>query len=747
MIRIIFNIVLFLIIFSVHSFAEIIKDISIKGNKRISKETIVVLGQIEFNQNYESNDLNKILKNLYDTKFFKNITLNLKNKTLYLDVIENPIIEHIKINGVKNEKFNEFLISSLILKSRNSYVDSVFQSDIRTLNNILKQGGYYFSTVDGKIDKNLKQNSINIIYEIDLGKKAKIDQIVFLGDKKVKSGKLKNIITSEEDKFWKFLTKNIYVDKSKIDLDKRLLTNYYRNQGFYNVEIKDSFVELKENNSFKLIFNIEAGNKFTFNDVSLSMPDDYNPSHFVSINELLSNLKNKEYSLNKIEKILDEIDKIALSKQYEFINANMDEKIIGKNKLNISITLDETEKFYIEKINVLGNSYTLEEVIRNSFIVDEGDAFNEILFNKTINNIKSRNLFKTVKNEIKVGSNDNLKIIDIIVEEKPTGEISAGAGVGTSGGTFGGGIKENNFLGKGIRLDTNISLNKNSVKGKFVYSKPNFAYTDNTLFTSINSDSKDFLADYGYKSSNVGFAVSTKFQQYDDLFFEPEISLQRESLETISTASSALRKQDGTYFDTYFNYSLDYDLRNQRYQPSDGYRTIFVQELPITSNTYEIATSLEFINYQKLFSDMVGKVSVYTKGVNTISGKDVRISKRAYIPGKKLRGFEIGKVGPIDNKDFIGGNYISTVNISSTLPQILPSFENTDFTIFMDAANVWGIDHSSSVKENSTLRSSVGIGVDLLTPVGPFSFSFAQPLSKASTDITETFRFNLGTSF
>ena len=747
MIRIIFNIVLFLIIFSVHSFAEIIKDISIKGNKRISKETIVVLGQIEFNQNYESNDLNKILKNLYDSKFFKNITLNLKNKTLYLDVIENPIIEHIKINGVENEKFNEFLISSLILKSRNSYVDSVFQSDVRTLNNILKQGGYYFSTVDGKIDKNLKQNSINIIYEIDLGKKAKIDQIVFLGDKKVKSRKLKNIITSEEAKFWKFLTKNIFVDKSKIDLDKRLLTNYYRNQGFYNVEIKDSFVELKENNSFKLIFNIEAGNKFTFNDVSLSMPDDYNPSHFVSINELLSNLKNKEYSLNKIEKILDEIDKIALSKQYEFINANMDEKIIGKNKLNISITLDETEKFYIEKINVLGNSFTLEEVVRNSFIVDEGDAFNEILFNKTINNIKSRGLFKTVKNEIKVGSNDNLKIIDIIVEEKPTGEITAGAGVGTSGGTFGGGIKENNFLGKGIRLDTNLALTKNSVKGKFVYSKPNFAYTDNTLFTSINSDSKDFLADYGYKSSNVGFAVSTKFQQYDNLFFEPELSLQRESLETISTASSALRKQDGSYFDTYFNYSLDYDLRNQRYQPSDGYRTIFVQELPITSNTYEIATSLEFINYQKLFSDMVGKVSVYTKGVNTISGKDVRISKRAYIPGKKLRGFEIGKVGPVDNKDFIGGNYISTVNISSTLPQILPSFENTDFTIFMDAANVWGIDHNSSVKENSTLRSSVGIGVDLLTPVGPFSFSFAQPLSKASTDITETFRFNLGTSF
>jgi outer membrane protein insertion porin family len=144
---------------------------------------------------------------------------------------------------------------------------------------------------------------------------------------------------------------------------------------------------------------------------------------------------------------------------------------------------------------------------------------------------------------------------------------------------------------------------------------------------------------------------------------------------------------------------------------------------------------------------MIGKVSFYSKAVNSMSGKDVRISKRAYIPSNKLRGFESGKVGPIDNSDFIGGNYVTTLNLSTTLPQILPSFENTDFSFFIDAANIWGVDHSSTAKEHNTIRSSVGVGVDFLTPVGPLSFSLSQPISKASSDKTETFRFNLGTSF
>ena len=190
---------------------------------------------------------------------------------------------------------------------------------------------------------------------------------------------------------------------------------------------------------------------------------------------------------------MNKIDNLATLKSYEFINADIKENIIDKNNIDVTIYFNESEKFYVERINILGNQTTIEEVIRNSLIVDEGDPLNEILFNKSINELKSKGFFGSVKYEIKDGSDSNLKTIDIKVEEKPTGEISLGAGVGTSGGSIGGGIKENNFLGKGILLDSNLQFDENRITGQFIYSKPNFNYTDNTLFTAIKSTSTDLL--------------------------------------------------------------------------------------------------------------------------------------------------------------------------------------------------------------------------------------------------------------
>ena len=739
------QIILLLFLTQSISFAEIINDIKVFGNKRISKESIAVFGKIELGSNYDQDALNQILKNIYETNFFNNISFNVKNSTLEINVVENPIIENVEFNGVKSPKLKNLLIEKINLKSRKSYVDTIFKSDLNVIENIIKSNGYYFAKIKTQSISDEEQNTISLIYNIDLGRKAKINDIQFIGNKKVKDRKLRSIITSEESRFWKFISQTVYLNSERIELDKRLLTNFYKNNGYYAVEVKNSFVEFKNNGSFKLIFNVDAGKKFKFNELNLILSDDYDKKYFSDINKSLKKLQNKEYSLDKIEKVLREVDKIALSKQYEFIDATLSEKIVDDNKLNISISLVDTEKFYVERINILGNSYTIEEVIRNSLIVDEGDPYNEILFNKSINNIKSKGIFAKVESKILPGSNPSLKIIDLVVEEKPTGEISLGAGIGTSGGTIGGGVKENNFLGKGIKLDTQLQISANAVKGKFIYEKPNFNYTENTLRTSIKSTSTDNLSAYGYKSSNIGGSIGTSFEQYENLYFTPEIDLSFEELETTSAASNNLKKQKGNYFDTYFNYSLNYDLRNKRYRPDEGFRNIFYQELPLVSDNYEIVNSFETSRYQKI-SDMVTKISFYGKAVNTLSNEDVRISKRLYIPANKLRGFEAGKIGPVENNDFIGGNYSSAVNFNATLPQLLPSFQNTDISFFIDAANVWGVDYNDTI-DNNEIRSATGIAMDILTPVGPLSFSLSQPITKTSTDITESFRFNLGTSF
>ena len=220
-------------------------------------------------------------------------------------------------------------------------------------------------------------------------------------------------------------------------------------------------------------------------------------------------------------------------------------------------------------------------------------------------------------------------------------------------------------------------------------------------------------------------------------------------MKTNSSASSGLKKQEGTYEDFYFNYGLNYDLRNSKYRPSSGNKTSFYQEIPVISGNNEISNTFVYTQYKSLNQEtsMIGKASFYIKAINSLDNSDVRISKRAQVPYNRLRGFEKGKVGPVDNSDYIGGNYVTAINLSTNLPGILNTVENVDFSYFIDVANVWGVDYSSSIDDSNKIRSSTGIGVDFLTPIGPLSFSLSQTLTKNSTDKTESFRFNLGTTF
>ena len=727
--------------------AETLQKFEISGNQRISDQTIIIFSEIEINEEITKSKLDKVIKKLYKTNFFKNISLSFEDQTLFLKVEENPIIENLDITGIKKQSLVEFIKDKLQLSEMKSFDQDLLTADINLISNILKTNGYYFSKISSSKNLDTDLNTIDLKIDIKLGEKAKIKKIVFLGEKIFKEKRLKEVIVSEEHRFWKFITKNVYINQELIDLDKRLLSNYFKNNGYFNVKIENSFVEFDKDSNFNLIFNITPGKKYFFNDFTLNLPQNYDARLFKKITKKFTKLKGDTYSLLKINDLLDDINDIALSRQYEFINASIVEKI-DNDKINFNINISESEKFYIEKINIIGNFNTLEEVIRNNLIVDEGDPFNEILFNKSINNIQSLGIFKKVKTNIKDGKKDSFKEIDIDVEERPTWEISLTAGFGTTGETIGGGIKENNFLGKGIKLNTNIELTPDSIKGQFIYAKPNFNYSDNTLFTSLRSSTSDFLDTSGYKTSDISFSLGTKFEQFQNIFLSPELDFLIEDLETSDKASTTLKKQEGSYTDLYFNYTVNQDLRDKKFRTESGYVTNFSQELPLISDNSELSNAFEITNYKKLSStsDMVGKVSFFGKTITGLSD-DVRISKRLHVPSYKLRGFERGKIGPIENNDYIGGNHITTLNLSATLPNIVQGLDNLDVGVFFDAANVWGVDYDSSIDDKSTIRSSTGVALNLMTPIGPLSFSFANALTKASSDTTETFRFNLGTQF
>ena len=211
----------------------------------------------------------------------------------------------------------------------------------------------------------------DLIHSIDLGKKGKIKKINFLGDKIFKNGKLQSLIISEEYKFWKFISGRKFLNEDTISLDKRLLKNYYLNKGYYNVKINSSFAKLIKEDEFELIFNIDAGSKFFFGEVDITLPSDFDENGYNELKNFVK-IKGEPYSINTVEKILDKIDLITLNEEFKSINAEVSENI-DQDKLNLEFIINETEKFYVEKINIYGNNVTRENVIRNQLEIDEGD--------------------------------------------------------------------------------------------------------------------------------------------------------------------------------------------------------------------------------------------------------------------------------------------------------------------------------------------------------------------------------------
>jgi len=737
------SIILFCTLFIFKANSEIVKKIEIKNNNRVSKDTILIFSKIKVGKDYTQNDLNSIIQDLYKTDFFSNITLEIKDGTLIISVEENKIIQQVAINGIKKNEIVKLLKKRISTKDKNPFLENKILSDVKLMKKILKNSGFYFSEITDSIVEN-NNNTVDVIFNVKLGEKAFIKTIQFIGDKIYKDRALRGVIVSEEDRFWKFITKDRFINPETINLDKRLLKNFYLNKGHYQVVISDSFIEYTDNNYFKLVYNINAGPKFIIDKASMSIPIDYDEKDFLNVKKKLTKLEGKYYSINKLKKIADEVEKLTLRNDYEFLDASFNEKIVSENKINLVFQIKEFPKQYLSKVNIFGNNITEEKVIRDNLRVDEGDPFNKLLLAKSMNNLRALNIFGKVDYSLDTVE-ENKKILNISIEEKPTGEISAGAGTGTQGSTFGFGIKENNFLGKNIMLDTNLRVTDETIKGKFSVINPKWNYTDKLLKTSVESATTDRMDDFGYETSITGFVVGAGWEQYEDVIFSPEISTFYEKLDTNQTASAKMKGQEGEYFDLNFAYKLDLDKRNQRYQTTDGYRSRFNQRIPIISEDYAFLNSYDYTTFNQ-FGDMVTRVAFLARTINSINGEDVRVSKRLYIPTKRLRGFESMRIGPIDSGDYIGGNHTAVFNASTTLPDFGANLEKLDFQVFFDAANVWGVDYDSSL-DNSTIRSSTGLSIDWYTVVGPLNFSIAQPISKASSDKTETFRFNIGTTF
>jgi outer membrane protein insertion porin family len=726
-------------------FAEI-KKVNVVGNNRVNSVTIESLVDKKIT-NIDSIYINNLTKKIYDTDFFADVKISFSQDILTINVVENPIVNFFYINGVKDSDLDQ--VNKIItLKENSIFSASKLKKDIEATREFLNAIGFYQASINPEVIK-VDNNQINLIINIDKKEISKIKNIYFIGNKHFSDSQLLDVITSSEDGWWKFFSTSA-LSEQRIEYDKQLLKEFYRSKSFYDAQIESAFASVDKNNKFTLTYSINSGKKYKFGDYDLKVSGlQLKETDISEIKKNFNNLlKNEFYSPLIINKFNKQITNFLENKRFGNFEINIQDVKSADDKINIIVQLNEGQKSLINRVNIQGNTITEEKVIRDNLIISEGDQLNSTKVKKSVDNIKSKQIFSKVDYKIEDSDKKNFKDLNLFVKEQPTGNISAGVGYGTNGGLFEASINERNFLGQGINLNFTGRLSSDVIRGELAYVDPNYNNSNKELAVSLFSELDDYT-NSGYQNKRAGTKFATKYEIYEDVFFRPNLGVQFDKLEVTGDASNLLRSRQGDFITTSFGYNFLYDQRDSKFNPTSGSIIYFDQNIAtFFSDIPTVQTGVGATFYNELFSDkFIGSVKGRLANVTAFNDKDVKLSDRIFASSSDLRGFEQRGVGPVDSGDHIGGNNLATLSLKTTFPNPIPENLRATTFLFLDMGNVWGADYSSSIADSSKLRTTTGVAIDLMSPVGPLSFTYSIPLSKASTDKEQNFLFNIGSSF
>jgi len=693
------SIIIFFIILTNIAFAEI-KKINIVGNARVSSATIESLVDKKIS-NIDTIYINNLTKKIYDTDFFSDVKISFNQDVLTINVAENPIVNFFYINGVKDSDLDQ--VNKIItLKENSIFSSSKLKKDIEATREFLNASGYYQASITPEVIK-IDNNQINLIVNIDKKEISKIKNIYFIGNKYFSNNQLIDVITSTEDGWWKIFSSSA-LSEQRIEYDKQLLKDFYKSKSFYDAQIESAFASIDKNNKFTLTYSINSGKKYKFGDYDIKVSglalkeEDINEVKNIS-NKLL---KNEFYSPLTINKINKQITDFLETKRYGNFEINIQDLKVTDDKINIIVQLNEGQKSLVNKINIKGNTITEEKVIRDNLIISEGDQLSSSKVKKSIDNVKSKQLFSKVDYKIEDSEKKNFKDLNLFVKEQPTGSISAGVGYGTNGGLLEGSINERNFLGQGINLNLTGRLSNEAIRGEVSFVDPNYKNSNKELAASLFSEVDDYK-NSGYQNKRAGTRFATKYEIYEDIFFRPNLGVQFDKLEVTGSVSNLLRSRQGDFVTTSLGYNFLYDQRDSKFSPTSGSIVYFDQNIAtFLSDIPTIQTGVGATFYKELFSEkFIGSAKARLANVVAFNDKDVKLSDRIFTSTSDLRGFEQRGVGPVDSGDHIGGNNLATLSLKSTFPNPIPESLRATTFLFLDMGNGWGADYSSSISDRS----------------------------------------------
>lgn len=736
-----------------------ITDIIIKGNQRIQSETILSLSELTKNNTFTETQLNQALLRLNASTFFKSAIIKLEKNKIIIMVKEYPTINSINFEG-NNSLDDNKLLDLISTAERKTFSPSKIEQDAENIAKAYSTSGRLDAQVTPKIIE-ISDNRIDLVFEINEGRVTEIEKITFTGNRIYSEKRLRGIIATKQAGLFRTFMKSDTFIEDRIDYDIELLRDFYSNNGFINFKTTSTSAELtRQKDAFLINYSIEEGQKYKYGKIIiLSTDENINLS---KLNKLIKIKEDSTYDLRKLNKLVEEIE-ISLSKSgTNFINVSPRLLIDNENlKIDIEIDLLKANKIFVERIEISGNSTTLDEVIRLKFDFVEGDPFNIRKIQEASDRIRAVGFFSEVNVTTKEGSSPDQIIIDVALTEKATGSLGLGAGYNSSDGTvFTFNINERNFLGKGQTVD--LALSSSTSERQLTLGLEDPSFLGRNLLAGISFGTKTSTPySVPLKVDNTFFAPRMRFplSRDSDLSVIYRYDDDKLKLFNPTTVTSPLISSDvGNKIKSGVILSYNLNKTNSVIRPSAGFKLQAKQEINgLGGDVNHLKSGLELKTYNTLFIDDIIIATDLNAGV--ISGSDADVTNRFSLGGDKLRGFRSYGIGPVDNSylgsdangDPLGGKMFAAVNLEASFPIGVPEEYGVFGGIFIGAGSVWGLENtttgSSTIDDSAKIRAAAGVSLFWDTVIGPLRFNFSRPIKKETYDITENFRFTVDTRF
>ncbi|WP_374432698.1 outer membrane protein assembly factor BamA [Tabrizicola sp.] len=738
------------------AFAQVFSfsNVTIEGNERVDAATILNYAGINRGEEVSAGGLNDAYQRILNSGLFETVELVPQGSTLVIRVVEYPIVNVISIEGnkrLKDERLSELIQS----QPRRIYSPSQAESDAAAIAEAYRVAGRLAATVTPKIIRR-SDNRVDLVFEITEGRVVENERISFVGNKAFTDRRLRQVLETKQAGFLRNLIQRDTYVAERLELDKKVLSDFYLSRGFIDFQVLDASAELsRERDATFVTFTIREGVAYDIGQVTtVSEVEGLDAAEFEAVQKIRSG---QTYSPLLIDNNITRMETLALKKGLNFIRV---EPRLTRNPagqvVDVQFAIVRGERVFVERIDIEGNTTTLDQVIRRQFKTVEGDPFNPREIRQAAERIRALGFFADAQVNADQGSAPDQVVVNVDVEEQPTGSLSFGLSYSVATGTgINVGFSETNFLGRGQRLSLSVSTASDNQNSSFSFTEP--ALLGRDLSFTIGGFYRTSESDYAsYDTRNIGFSTGIGFPLGEQSSLDLRIGVAEDKLSNYSGNSAIIAEEvsRGALSTVSLGYTYEYDNRITGLNPKGGVLLRFGQDFAgLGGDTEYIETTALALAETRVMNEEVTLRAIFEGGaISSLGDNTTRVTDRFFGNGK-IRGFEPNGIGPRDlaatDQDALGGNFFAVARFEADFPVGLPEEYGITGGAFLDVGSVWSLDNDGggAIDDSFTPRAAVGVSVFWNTPIGPLRFNFSKAVQKEDYDREQSFDLTVSTRF